>query len=93
MADEELQFDLDTVTPRMLVEFMAHTGVNLLSLVNASGELDMADIAALDPKVLAGIVWLSLKMSGHPDATFDEALDVPLASLVGIVASEPPDPS
>lgn len=75
---DSLTFDLDAVTPRMLVEFKQHTGENLMALMDEKGGMNFS---ALSGEILAGVVWLALRMSGRPDATFDEALDTPLASL------------
>lgn len=73
-----LSFDFDQVTPRMLLDFKKQTGTALMSLVDDKGDLNMAD---LSEEQIAGFVWLALRMSGTPDATWDEALDTPFTSL------------
>lgn len=77
-APVTLTFDFDAVTPRMLVDFKVATGVSLLSLVPDDGAFSLASVPE---EAIAGIVWLALRMSGRPDATFDEALDTPFAAL------------
>lgn len=89
MADS-LTFDFDAVTPRMMVEFKKKTGTSLMSLANAKGEMDLAKVSE---EVIAGVVWLALRMSGHPDATYDEALDTPLSRLDLSGEGEAPDPT
>lgn len=88
----ELQFDIDSVTPRMLVDFHEKTGTDLMKLF--SGEsFNTADLDALQ---LAGLVWLALRMNGQPQATWDDALDTPITSLgFGDAPAEavPPDPT
>lgn len=76
MADE-LQFDIDAVTPRMLVDFKEKTGSDLMSLFDKE-EVAIQDLDAL---ALAGIIWLALRMNGQPEATWDDALDTPFTSL------------
>lgn len=73
----EFAFDLDLVTPRMLVDFKDKTGQNLLPLFR-DGEFQIAD---LEPEALTGLIWIALRMSGQPDATWDQALDTPFQSL------------
>lgn len=85
---DAMTFDFDAVTPRMLVEFKRETGVELMSLVGEGG----LNMAAMPSEAIAGVVWLALRMSGKPDATFDEALDIPFSSLT--FAEDPePDPT
>lgn len=88
MADT-LDFDFDAVTPRMLLDFKEKTGVPLFSVVDEKGEVDFTN---LSEEIVAGFMWLALRMSGHPDATWDEALDTPLARLDEIGEDEP-DPT
>lgn len=85
---EGLTFDFDAVTPRMLVEFKRETGVELMSFVSEAG----VDMATLPAEAIAGMVWLAMRMSGTPDATFEEALDVPFSSL-SFAEEEQPDPT
>lgn len=85
----EITFDFDKVTPRMLLDFKAHTGKSLLALV---GDGDI-DITEMDEEVIVGFIWLSLRMSDRPDATWDEALDTPFTSLSFAGDEEPPDPT
>lgn len=82
----DMVFNFDQVTPRMLVDFKNATGVSLLSMMGEDGSLNLGEASE---ECIAGIVWLSLRMSGHPDATFDDALDTPFVSIVG---SEPQEP-
>lgn len=87
MSDQTvLTFDMDAVTPRMMVDFQEATGRNLMEL--AGTELDPSE----DPKVLAGVIWIAMRMSGNPDATFDEALDTPFTTL-NLGGGQPEDPS
>lgn len=85
----DLTFDFDAVTPRMMVEFREHVGVSLMSLVS-NGEVDMS---AMPDEAVAGMIWLALRMSGQPDATFDQALDTPLSSLSFGGDEVTPDPT
>lgn len=73
----DLTFDFDSVTPRMLLDFKRETGESLFSLVEGGG----VDLSALTEEAIAGFVWLALRMSGRPDATYDDALDTPFTSL------------
>lgn len=86
---DTLTFDFDAVTPRMLIDFKAKTGVALMSLVSG-GEFDMS---VMSEEVVAGMIWLALRMGGKPDATWDEALDTPFTALN--LGGEPvePDPT
>ena len=86
---DSLTFDFDAVTPRMLIDFKAKTGHSLMGLVGADGNIDMAN---MDEELIAGFIWLSLRMSGRPDATWDDALDTPFTSLDFAEADEP-DPT
>lgn len=74
---ETLKFDFDAVTPRMLVDFKRETGIELMALV-VGGSLDIATMPA---EATAGLVWLAMRMSGNPDATYEEALDTPFTAL------------
>lgn len=85
---ETLNFDMDAVTPRMLVDFKAKTGVSLMSFA-AEGGLDMG---SMTEECIAGVIWLALRMGGKPDTTWDEALDTPFTSLAPAPEAEP-DPS
>lgn len=85
----ELTFDFDQLTPRMFVDFKEQTGQELMSLLDDAGEIDMQ---AMDSLALAGCVWLALRTSGHPDATWDDALDTPFTELQFGQADEP-DPT
>lgn len=71
-------FNFDAVTPRMLIDFKAKTGTSLMSLVDDGGDID---VSSLDEDLIAGFIWLSLRMSGNPDATWDDALDTPFSTL------------
>jgi len=86
---DTLDFDFDAVTPRMLLDFKEKTGVPLFSVVDEKGEVDFTN---LSEEIVAGFMWLALRMSGHPDATWDEALDTPLARL-GEIGEDEPDPT
>lgn len=77
-VSDKLSFDFDAVTTRMLVDFKRETGVSLMSLVGDKGEIDLENVPE---EALAGFIWLAMRMDGHPDATFDEALDVPFSRL------------
>lgn len=77
MADA-LTFDVDKVTPRMLVDFKAKTGVNLLGLFDQQKPEDLLNG---DPEVIAGLIWIAKRMGGEPDATWEDALDTPFSSL------------
>lgn len=74
---DPLTFDFDAVTPRMLVDFKAKTGVDLMSIVDGDG----FEISGQSPEVLAGFIWLALRTSGKPDTTWNEALDTPFSQL------------
>lgn len=74
----KLTFDFDSVTPRMMIEFKKKTGTSLMSLADKQGNIDVANIGE---EVITGFIWLSLRMSGQPDATWDQALDTPFSSL------------
>lgn len=85
----QLSFDLDSVTPRMLVDFKAKTGANLLTLFDGDG----IDLTKAEPEVLAGVIWLALRMS-NPAATWEEALDSPFSVLdLDGTEAAPPDPT
>lgn len=73
-----IEFDLDKVTPRMLVDFKDKTGTNLLGLFRDGSEFAIAD---MDPETLTGLIWVALRMSSAPDATWDDALDTPFQDL------------
>lgn len=76
---DAVKFDLDQVTPRMLIEFKEHTGESLLSMVDGlDDEIDLTDVSE---EVIAGFIWLGMRMSGNPDATFNDALDTPFTAL------------
>lgn len=78
MTTETLTFNFDAITPRMMMDFRSETGTSIMDLATEEGVVDMSSVS---PEVMAGIVWLALRMSGRPDATWDEALDTPFASL------------
>lgn len=86
MAD--LTFDMDAVTPRMLVDFKAKTGQNLLAVVGEDVNLEEAD-----PEVITGFIWLALRMGPKPDASWDDALDTPFTALNLDGEGEAPDPT
>lgn len=72
-------FDFDAVTTRMLIDFKRETGASLLELVDEeTGALNLDGVAE---EVVGGVIWLGLRMSGRPDATYDEALDIPVTAL------------
>lgn len=74
---------LEMVTGRMLKEFADHTGESLLTLGEQWGKSDgEIDISSLDVDVLVGLIWLAMKMSGSPDATWEDALDESIVNLV-----------
>lgn len=86
-----LTFDMDAVTPRMLVDFKAHTGHNLFDVIKDDEPIDLE---RMDPILVAGFIYIALRMGGNPDATFDEALDMPLTKLtLPTEEVHPPDPS
>lgn len=87
-VSDKLNFDFDAVTTRMLVDFKRETGVSLMSLVK-DGQFDLENIPE---EALAGMIWLAMRMDGHPDATFDEALDIPFSRLE-FSEEEEPDPT
>ena len=87
---DELDFDFDQVTPRMLLDFKTKTGVPLFSVVDEKGQVDLANMSE---ELVAGFMWLALRMSGRPEATWDEALDTPLARLGTPGEPETPDPT
>jgi hypothetical protein len=87
---DSLTFDFDQVTPRMLIDFKAKTGVSLMGLMNEDGDLSVAD---LPEEAMAGLIWLSLRMSGAPDTTWDEALDTPFTRLEFADADGDVDPT
>lgn len=82
MADAALTFDIDSITPRMMVDFKRETGRSVMDLIEKG-----LDLQTLDELCLAGVIWLALRMSGRPDATFDEALDTPFSVLDAVDAS------
>lgn len=88
MADD-LTFDFDAVTPRMLVDFKSKTGTDLMALADG----DEFDLTNQTPEVLAGFIWLALRTSGRPDTTWDEALDTPFAALSFAEPEGEPDPT
>jgi hypothetical protein len=73
-----LDFDFDALTPRLLIDFKEKTGKGLMSLVDDDGNVPLGD---MDELLVAGFIWIALRMNGNPDATWDQALDTPLASL------------
>jgi len=85
----EVTFDVDKLTPRLLGEFAEQTGVELMSLVDKAGEIDMQRLGS---KELAGCIWLAMRTSGRDDATFEQALDTPLSALT-FSDDEEPDPT
>lgn len=85
VAPDAVTFDLDAVTPRMLIDFKRVTGVSLLEL--EWGE-DGIDLTALGEEVIAGVVWLALRMSGRAEATYDDALDTPFTILTSAIPDE-----
>lgn len=87
MADK-LTFDFDAVTSRMLIEFKERTGSSLMAVADDKGDFDLR---SMDEKLIAGFIWLALRMSGKPDATWDDALDTPFTSLE--FSREEPDPT
>lgn len=84
----ELTFDFDSLTGRMLEDFERKTGVSLLAMAGDKNELDLS---SMPMTAISGIIWLALKMSGYPDATYDDARDIPLAKL-SFVEEPPADP-
>lgn len=79
-------FNIDAVTSRMLIDFKRVTGTNLFDVVgDGATPVNFED---LEPELVSGFVWLAMRMSGHPDATYDEALDYPIASLSKLEQSE-----
>lgn len=87
---DTLDFDFDQVTPRMLLDFKEKTGVPLFSVVDEKGDVNFS---SMSEELVAGFVWLALRMSGHPDATWDDALDTPLARLGATTEDGEPDPT
>lgn len=82
----DLTFDFDKVTPRMLDDFERESGSSLFSFMDG----DDIDLTKLSGKALAGVIWLALRTSGQPDATFDQAMDTPVTS---IQMADEPDPT
>lgn len=89
METPPIPFDLDAVTPRMLIDFREATGVSLMALVDEELELDLK---AIPEEAIGGVVWLALRMGGQPEATYEEALDTPFTRIVPAEVSDP-DPS
>lgn len=87
MADE-LTFNVDALTPRMLLEFKEKTGQNLMVLMDQDVDLNTAE-----PEIVAGFIWCAMRMGPNPDATWDDALDTPLASLDFGGEAPEPDPT
>lgn len=85
------QFDFDKVTPRMLVDFKEKTGTSLMALT-AGGKQEL-DLASMDETTVAAFIWIALRMSGRPDATWDEALDTPFSELDLDVDEDPTNAS
>lgn len=74
----EITLDFDKITTRMLLDFKEKTGTSLMSMIDGAGEID---ITSMSEETIAGCIWLALRASGSPDATWDEALDMPFTSL------------
>lgn len=85
---ETLVFDFDAVTPRMMLDFKEKTGLDVLSLAG-----DGVDVSEMPVEAIAGMVWLAMRMSGRPDATWDEALDTPLSTLAFDEDDDTADPT
>jgi hypothetical protein len=85
----DLELDFDRVTPRMLIEFKERTGVALMSLAGEDGQFDLESLSG---ELVAGIIWISLRTGARPEATWEDALDTPLVSLMATseVAAEDP---
>lgn len=77
----EITLDFDQITSRMLIDFKAKTGTSLMAMVDDAGEVDLKALAQQGEEMVAGMVWLALRTSGQPDATWDDALDVPFSQL------------
>lgn len=88
MTTETISFDPNAITPRMMVDFKRETGHSLMGLVEQG-----FDLTGLPEEVLAGVIWIAMRMSGRPDATFDEALDTPIASLGFDAEDDDADPT
>lgn len=84
-----LAFDMDGVTPRMLIDFREATGTSLMSFVSEDGELDLS---AVTEEALAGVVWLQLRMT-DAEVTYEQALDVPFVDALTPKAALVADPS
>lgn len=80
---ETLSFDANLITPRMLVDFKRETGASLMAILDEG-----FDLSGLPEEVVAGVIWIALRMSGQPDATFDDALDTPITALAFEEADE-----
>lgn len=87
---QELQFDFDQITTRMLIDFKEKTGTSLMSLIDDAGEIDMANMSE---EMIAGCIWLALRMSDNPDATWDDALDMPFTALQFVGEEDETDPT
>lgn len=87
---DALTFDFDAVTPRMMIDFKDKTGVPLMSVVGDDGTVDMS---VMSEELVAGMVWLALRMSGRPEATWDDALDTPFSALSQPAEGAEPDPT
>lgn len=71
---DKFAFDFDKVTSRMLDDFERETGTSLFEFMVADG----LDVSKLSGKSLAGVIWLAMRTSGQPDATFEDAMDTPV---------------
>lgn len=87
---QELEFDFDQITTRMLIDFKEKTGTSLMALIDEAGEIDLSN---LEEEMIAGCIWLALRMSGQPDATWDQALDMPFTSLQFVQEDDEQDPT
>lgn len=76
MTTEKLTLNVDLITPRHMVDFRRETGVSLMGLIETG-----FDLKGLPDEVIAGVIWIAMRLGGRPDATFDEALDTPFTAL------------
>lgn len=76
---DKYTFDDEGLTGEMLEDFEEITGTSFFSFADpTSGEIDMSNFSG---KAMSALMWLAMRMSGLPDATFDEARKEPLGKL------------
>jgi hypothetical protein len=91
--------EMDRLTGLDALALMKQTGFGVQTLARRLGELgEQKDGAPLDPfdsephlRALFAFMWLSRRMAGERNLTFDEACDFPIVSL-DVVVDEADEP-